>query len=137
MTDVAHSLNLTAGWYGNNCDCKDHCSDVECFAGDVNATLAFGFDSYKIDGCGAQRDIALWAQMFNLPCPKDSAPEGQQKLKLRVRQPLEEYRLERRRHELGETPVDVAIEVEPEVIALLLRGWNDLEPEAFQHSCHA
>ena len=45
MTDVAHSLNLTAGWYGNNCDCKDHCSDVECFAGDVNATLAFGFVS--------------------------------------------------------------------------------------------
>ena len=45
MVDHAHSLKLTSGWYGNNCDCKDHCSDVECFAGDVNATLAFGFVS--------------------------------------------------------------------------------------------
>ena len=25
MTDYAHSLGLTAGWYGNNCVCKDHC----------------------------------------------------------------------------------------------------------------
>ena len=84
MTDVAHSLNLTAGWYGNNCDCKDHCSDVECFAGDVNATLAFGFvsaaallvqqstntlilvqDSIKLDGCGIEEDVALWSEMFN------------------------------------------------------------------------
>ena len=48
MTDLAHSLNLTAGWYGNNCDCHDHCSSIECFAGDVNATLAFGFDSIKL-----------------------------------------------------------------------------------------
>jgi hypothetical protein len=39
MTNLAHSLGLTAGWYGNNCDCHDHCTSVECFAGDVNATL--------------------------------------------------------------------------------------------------
>lgn len=25
MVDYAHALNLTAGWYGNNCVCKDHC----------------------------------------------------------------------------------------------------------------
>ena len=24
MTDYAHSLNLTAGFYGNNCICRDH-----------------------------------------------------------------------------------------------------------------
>jgi hypothetical protein len=74
LTDLAHSLNLTAGWYGNACGCaaqpypqccSDHCDTLECFAGDINATLAFGFDSYKLDGCGAQRDIELWAHMFN------------------------------------------------------------------------
>ena len=42
--------------YGNACGCaaqpypqccSDHCDTVECFAGDVNATLAYGFDSCK------------------------------------------------------------------------------------------
>ena len=74
LTDLAHSLNLTAGWYGNACGCaaqpypqccSDHCNTLECFAGDINATLSFGFDSYKLDGCGAQKDIELWATMFN------------------------------------------------------------------------
>ena len=70
MTRLATSLNLTAGWYGNACGCvdgccSDHCDSIECFAGDVNATLALGFASYKIDGCGAQRDIDLWAALFN------------------------------------------------------------------------
>ena len=45
--------------------CSDHCDTLECFAGDINATLTMGFDSYKLDGCGAQRDIELWADMFN------------------------------------------------------------------------
>ena len=70
IPSLAHSLNLTAGWYGNACGCRDgccsdHCDSIECFAGDVNATLNLGFDSYKIDGCGAQRDIELWAALFN------------------------------------------------------------------------
>lgn len=74
MNALAHSLNLTSGWYGNNCNCgptprngcSDTCDTVECFAGDVNATLfTYGFDSIKLDGCGAQRDIALWEVLFN------------------------------------------------------------------------
>jgi hypothetical protein len=50
MVDYAHSLNLTAGWYHNNCRCSDHCSDETCYAGDVNAIVGFGFDSVKLDG---------------------------------------------------------------------------------------
>ena len=74
LTSLAHAIGLTAGWYGNACGCaaqpypqccSDHCDTIECFAGDVNATLSLGFDSYKIDGCGAQRDIELWAELFN------------------------------------------------------------------------
>ena len=53
MTAKARSLGLAAGWYGNNCACKEtrpECafgmtsseSDM-CFVGDVNATLDFGF----------------------------------------------------------------------------------------------
>ena len=70
MTKLGRSLGLTMGWYGNACGCvdgccSDHCDSLECFAGDVNATVALGFTSYKIDGCGAQRDIELWHRMFN------------------------------------------------------------------------
>jgi len=36
--------------YGNNCRCADHCWSTQCFAGDVNATLSYGFDSIKLDG---------------------------------------------------------------------------------------
>lgn len=50
MTDYAHSLGLTAGWYGNNCICSDHCDTPECYAADVAATVAYGFDSTKLDG---------------------------------------------------------------------------------------
>jgi hypothetical protein len=50
MVELAKSFNLTAGWYGNACGCRDgccsdHCDTIECFAGDVNATLTLGFES--------------------------------------------------------------------------------------------
>jgi alpha-galactosidase len=61
MTDHAHKLNLTSGWYGNNCDCSDHChNDTECQAqinGDVAALFKFGFDAWKLDGCGGETDL--------------------------------------------------------------------------------
>ncbi len=60
MTTYAHDRNLTAGWYGNNCDCHDHCKDVICFEADVNATLAYGFDSIKLDGCGQEENVEQW-----------------------------------------------------------------------------
>jgi hypothetical protein len=72
MTDYAHSLGLTAGWYGNNCICDDHCGDgtvheettgEACYAGDVSALVGqFNFDGVKLDGCGAQMDLDLWAK---------------------------------------------------------------------------
>ena len=104
---AAHAAGLTAGWYHNNCRCSDHCTSPVCFAGDVNATIALGFDSIKLgadsaaavfrcplpppqaprcchchqlaaadkvdtcvvaallDGCGAEEDVELWAELFN------------------------------------------------------------------------
>jgi len=63
----AHGLGLTSGWYGNNCDCSDHCkgnaSDPtsECgmqIAGDVNALVTeYNFDAWKLDGCGGEYDL--------------------------------------------------------------------------------
>lgn len=64
MTDHAHSLNLTSGWYGNNCDCSDHCrNESECemqIAGDVKAMSAFNFDAWKLDGCGGETDLVTF-----------------------------------------------------------------------------
>jgi alpha-galactosidase len=65
MTNFAHSLNLTAGWYGNNCNCADHCSDPTCYAGDAAAIIEFGFDSVKLDNCGVEKDLDVWAGLFN------------------------------------------------------------------------
>lgn len=64
MTDYAHSLNLTAGWYGNNCICKDHCSSNACYAGDVNALINYGFDAVKLDGCGMEVDLDEYASLM-------------------------------------------------------------------------
>jgi len=76
MTSKAHSLGLTSGWYLNNCICADHCGSkhwspeepdakTKCYAGDAAALLEFGFDSVKLDGCGAQLDLDLWERLFN------------------------------------------------------------------------
>ena len=72
MTAKARAAGLTAGWYLNNCECKEtrpECalangSDI-CFAGDVAAALEYGFGSVKIDSCGIQRNMTHWSQLFN------------------------------------------------------------------------
>jgi alpha-galactosidase len=75
MTNYAHALGLTAGWYGNNCICQDHCGSghdhsetadgEKCYQGDVAALFDFGFDAVKLDGCGKQRDLQLWSDLIN------------------------------------------------------------------------
>jgi len=61
MTNYAHSLNLTAGWYHNNCICRDHCISDECYEADVAALLSYGFDSVKLDACGKQLNLEKWS----------------------------------------------------------------------------
>jgi hypothetical protein len=71
MTAKAKALGLTPGWYGNNCHCADHrpaCAlsgSASCFAGDVAATLDFGFQSIKLDGCGIVENVTEFAALFN------------------------------------------------------------------------
>lgn len=73
MTAKARSLGVAPGWYGNNCACRENrpsCAFVNdsdaCFAGDVAATLDFGFSSIKLDSCGIQRNMTHYAHLFNL-----------------------------------------------------------------------
>ena len=56
-TAYAHSLGLTAGWYGNNCICSEKTVIDGMYVGDVAAFRKFGFDSWKLDGCGQERDL--------------------------------------------------------------------------------
>lgn len=64
MTDKAHELGLTAGWYHNNCICSDYCKDdAECDAQieqDARAVVDLGFDAVKLDGCGGQTNLTAW-----------------------------------------------------------------------------
>lgn len=65
LTDHAHSLGLTAGWYGNNCICQDHCDSDACYEQDVKALVGLGFDSVKLDGCGKQLDLQKWSDLID------------------------------------------------------------------------
>jgi hypothetical protein len=65
MTTLGHSLNISVGTYGNNCFCHDHCDSIDCFVGDVDETINMGFDAVKYDGCGLQKNMSLWAALYN------------------------------------------------------------------------
>lgn len=67
MTDSAHRLGLKAGWYANNCICKENNThDRKYYEGDVRAFQRFGFDSWKLDACGAQMDLQLYDDLLHV-----------------------------------------------------------------------
>lgn len=70
MVDYAHSLNLTAGWYMNNCICAEKAQNDAFYVGDVNALVAAGFDSVKLDGCGTEYDLQRWADLITAQSPE-------------------------------------------------------------------
>ena len=70
LVDKIHAKGLRAGWYLNDClsYCAvqgDACPAKQCIPGDVKAFAEYGFDSLKLDGCSAQKDIDLWSQLVN------------------------------------------------------------------------
>eukprot|EP00636_Phaeomonas_parva_P011536 CAMPEP_0118888496 /NCGR_PEP_ID=MMETSP1163-20130328/25747_1 /TAXON_ID=124430 /ORGANISM="Phaeomonas parva, Strain CCMP2877" /LENGTH=401 /DNA_ID=CAMNT_0006827063 /DNA_START=588 /DNA_END=1793 /DNA_ORIENTATION=- len=74
MTARAHALGLRAGFYQNNCICREsnpagvYYSDAEVAAhyhGDVQDLMTFGFDSVKIDNCGMFKDLERYQRVMN------------------------------------------------------------------------
>ena len=59
-----HELGLKAGWYLNGCKCGEHAERRANYVGDINDLHSFGFDGVKIDGCGAQRNQTLYAELM-------------------------------------------------------------------------
>jgi hypothetical protein len=64
LTAFGHELGLTVGWYHVNCHCKETVSDPLFYEGDVAATAAFGFDAVKLDYCGTEKDLDVWARLI-------------------------------------------------------------------------
>jgi len=70
MNDKIHDMNLTSGFYLNNCLFREQYPDLDeetymnHMKGDVKATTDWGFDSVKIDGCSVFLDFDLWQTMF-------------------------------------------------------------------------
>jgi alpha-galactosidase len=64
LTAHVHALNLTVGWYTNNCLSADPSGNLSHFLGDVAAFRSYGFDNIKIDSCSGQKDIALWSSLL-------------------------------------------------------------------------
>ena len=53
MTDHAHKLGLTAGWYANNCICREHATDhTKFYRGDIQALREYGFDEVVAKNSG-------------------------------------------------------------------------------------
>lgn len=53
------------GFYLNGCACGERAEHRINYEGDVNFTYELGFDGVKIDSCGAQRNMTLYAELFN------------------------------------------------------------------------
>ena len=64
MVDKIHGLGLSAGWYLNGCKCGEHFERPANYVGDIKDLHDFNFDGVKIDGCGAQRNQTLYAQLM-------------------------------------------------------------------------
>lgn len=87
MTDHAHSIGLKMGWYANNCGCSEHQTvaswgpavttgalpfgkgplndGINHYIGEVQATIDFGFDGIKLDGCGEFLNLTEFAELLN------------------------------------------------------------------------
>ena len=67
------------GWYGNNCGCNEHQNvaswgppatkgqhdGIRHYQGDIQATIDFGFDGIKLDGCGEFKNLSYFAELMN------------------------------------------------------------------------
>ena len=72
MTDGAHAVGLTVGWYGSNSHCGEHQdvpswgpNGVKHYEGDVQAIVDFGFDGIKLDNCGEEHNMTLFVELMN------------------------------------------------------------------------
>jgi len=70
MVDFGHSLNLSIGWYDNNCICGEGSSHLSRdqvnldVKGNVEFIVEMGFDALKADGCGPGRNMSQLVELL-------------------------------------------------------------------------
>eukprot|EP01052_Picozoa_sp_SAG31_P048099 SAG31_NODE_9912_length_1211_cov_1.392086_1_plen_143_part_01 len=64
LVEYGHAKKLRMGWYMNGCACGEHVELTKNYAGDVKLLHDYGFDGVKIDGCGAQKNNTLYAELM-------------------------------------------------------------------------
>jgi hypothetical protein len=65
VVEYGHSKGLLIGWYQNGCACGEREEHTINYEGDIASLHALGFDAVKFDGCGAQNNMTLYAQLMN------------------------------------------------------------------------
>lgn len=64
MVKQIHGMGLKAGWYLNGCKCGEHVEKEINYAGDITDLHKFDFDGVKIDRCGRQLNMTLYAKLM-------------------------------------------------------------------------
>ena len=68
--DFGHSLNLSIGWYDNNCICGEGSSHLSRdqvnldVKGNIEFIVEMGFDALKADGCGPGRNMSQLVELL-------------------------------------------------------------------------
>jgi hypothetical protein len=65
-----HQAGLKAGFYFNGCACGEPIERTINYAGDVAEASATNFDSFKLDSCGAQKNLSLYYELANASRPR-------------------------------------------------------------------
>jgi len=64
LVKYGHSKGLKIGFYENGCACGERRALMQNYVGDVEVLNKMGFDGVKLDGCGAQRNMTLYAELM-------------------------------------------------------------------------
>ena len=64
LVKYGHTKGLKMGWYENGCACGEHVALDKNYEGDIKMLHQFGFDAVKLDGCGAQKNMTLYAELM-------------------------------------------------------------------------
>lgn len=64
LVKYGHANGLKMGWYENGCACGERTELVKNYEGDVRMLHSLGFDGVKLDDCGAQRNMTLYAELM-------------------------------------------------------------------------
>jgi hypothetical protein len=65
LVAYGHSKDVKMGFYENGCACGERTELKINYEGDVRALVSGSFDSVKLDGCGQQKNMSLYASLMN------------------------------------------------------------------------